>query len=172
MTGSPFPAGGNPLSLAFGGKFLYSANPDATNPSISGFSIDPNTGALSPLSGSPFPLPGSDVQLYQPTYAFSVLLDDHHTTSNAFVVQYQIGAQVTDVLGGVPYDGASLVRDSVRIFRDGDASLEQAFAWIDQADQQDKPVVTVEGNVVIINGVAFPISTSSTAPAVNLGGTH
>ena len=61
VPGSPFPAGGNPLSLAFGagGKFLYTANPDATNPSISGFSIDPTTGALSPLSGSPFPLPVS-----------------------------------------------------------------------------------------------------------------
>src|SRR4029077_5005315 len=34
VPGSPFPAGGNPLSLAVGGggKFLYSANPDATNP--------------------------------------------------------------------------------------------------------------------------------------------
>jgi len=38
-----FPAGGNPLYLAlvYGGKFLYSANPDATNPSISGFSVNP-----------------------------------------------------------------------------------------------------------------------------------
>src|SRR4029077_21072676 len=45
---SSVPAGGNPLSLALGagGKFLYSANPDATHPSISGFSVDPGTGAL------------------------------------------------------------------------------------------------------------------------------
>jgi len=61
VPGSPFPAGGNPLSLEFGGggNFLYSANPDATNPSVSGFSFDPATGTLSPLSGSPFPLPVS-----------------------------------------------------------------------------------------------------------------
>src|SRR6266403_1840571 len=51
VPGSPFPAGGNPLSLAVGGggQFLYTANPDATNPSISGFNIDPTSGALSPL---------------------------------------------------------------------------------------------------------------------------
>ena len=61
VPGSPFPAGGNPLSLALGanGKFLYSANPDATNPSISGFSVDAGIGVLSPLSGSPFPIPVS-----------------------------------------------------------------------------------------------------------------
>ena len=45
VAGSPFLAGGNPLSLAVGGvgtgdRFLYTANPDATHPSISGFSID------------------------------------------------------------------------------------------------------------------------------------
>jgi len=64
VPGSPFPAGGNPLSLAVGGvgaggKFLYTANPDATNPSISGFSVDSTSGVLSALSGSPFPIPVS-----------------------------------------------------------------------------------------------------------------
>jgi len=68
VPGSPFPAGGNPLSLALtfwqGGMFLYTANPDATNPSISGFSVSgfsdpPTLGAFSPLSGSPFPQPVS-----------------------------------------------------------------------------------------------------------------
>ena len=59
---SPFPAGANPLSLALGPKaagtdevqFLYSANPDATNPSISGFNLI--AAVPTPLSGSPFPL--------------------------------------------------------------------------------------------------------------------
>jgi 6-phosphogluconolactonase len=69
VPGSPFPAGGNPLSLALGagGKFLYGANPDATNPSISGFSVDPTTGVLSPLSGSPFPLPVSHYMAIEQT---------------------------------------------------------------------------------------------------------
>jgi 6-phosphogluconolactonase len=58
VAGSAFPAGANPISLALGatGRFLYSANPDATNPSISGFSVDLGSGVLTPLSGSPFPL--------------------------------------------------------------------------------------------------------------------
>ncbi len=81
LAGSPFPAGANPLSLALGPKavgtdevqFLYTANPDGTNPSISGFNLigavptphgtNPSISGFNligavptPLSGSPFPL--------------------------------------------------------------------------------------------------------------------
>ena len=97
MPGSPFPAGGNPLSLAVGagGKFLYTANPDATNPSISGFSIDPTSGALSPLSGSPFPLP---VSHYMATDQTGTYL---YVTSGASIVGYAIDA-TTGALTALP----------------------------------------------------------------------
>ncbi len=88
VPGSPFPAGGNPLSLVVGarGKFLYSANPDAMNPSISGFSIDPTSGALSPLSGSPFPLPVSHFMATDQTGAYL------YVTAGANIVGYAIDA--------------------------------------------------------------------------------
>ncbi len=62
MAGSPFAAGGNPHSLVlqpfgpfdYGAEFLYTANFDGTISTISGFSVDTNTGALTALSGSPF----------------------------------------------------------------------------------------------------------------------
>jgi 6-phosphogluconolactonase (cycloisomerase 2 family) len=59
MAGSPFAAGASPRSLAFGasGKFLYTANPGGTTASVSGFTVDATSGALTALSGSPFPLP-------------------------------------------------------------------------------------------------------------------
>ena len=56
--------GGGALGLAVDGgdRFLYVTNPSATNPppnestigNISGFNIDPTTGALTPILGSPF----------------------------------------------------------------------------------------------------------------------
>jgi len=97
VPGSPFPAGGNPLSLAVGasGKFLYSANPDATSPSISGFSIDPTSGALSPLSGSPFPLPVSHYMATDQTGAYL------YVTSGASIVGYAIDA-TTGALTALP----------------------------------------------------------------------
>ena len=99
VVGSPFPAGGNPLSLALadaaGGPFLYSANPDPTNPSISGFSIDPTSGILSPLSGSPFPLPVSHYIAADLTGAYL------YVTSGASIVGYGINA-TTGALTALP----------------------------------------------------------------------
>jgi 6-phosphogluconolactonase len=88
VPGSPFPAGGNPLSLAVGagGRFLYTANPDAANPSISGFSIDPTSGVLSPLSGSPFPLPVSHYIATDHTGAYL------YVTTGTNIVGYAIDA--------------------------------------------------------------------------------
>jgi 6-phosphogluconolactonase len=91
-------AGGNPLSLALGagGKFVYSANPDTTHPSISGFSVDPGTGALSPLTGSPFPLP---VSHYIATDQTGTYL---YVTSGSGIVGYAIDATtgaLTPLLG-------------------------------------------------------------------------
>jgi 6-phosphogluconolactonase len=90
VPGSPFPAGGNPLSLAIGGggtgtRFLYSANPDVTKPSISAFSID-LAGPLTRLSGSPFPFPVSRYIATDQTGAYL------YVTSGATVVGYGIDA--------------------------------------------------------------------------------
>ncbi len=100
VPGSPFPAGGNPLGLVVGGvgaggKFLYTANPDATNPSISGFSVDSTTGVLSPLSGSPFPLPVSHYMATDQTGAYL------YVTSGASIVGYAIDAD-TGALTALP----------------------------------------------------------------------
>ena len=95
VSGSPFPAGGNPLSLAAAGSFLYSANPDTTSPSISGFSIDFSTGVLSPLSGSPFPLPVSHYIAADQTGSYL------YVTSGASIVGYAIDA-TTGALTALP----------------------------------------------------------------------
>lgn len=58
VPGSPFAAGENPVSAAedVSGRFLFVANnANTTNGnSVSAFSIDPSTGVLTPVSGSPF----------------------------------------------------------------------------------------------------------------------
>jgi len=54
IAGSPFAAGNEPfgVSVDFEGRFLYTAN--FVSNDVSGFSIDTNTGKLSPVPGSPF----------------------------------------------------------------------------------------------------------------------
>jgi 6-phosphogluconolactonase (cycloisomerase 2 family) len=57
VPGSPFPAGANPTSLTSdpSGKFLYEVNDKngATTNNLFAFAINPSTGALTPISGSP-----------------------------------------------------------------------------------------------------------------------
>jgi 6-phosphogluconolactonase (cycloisomerase 2 family) len=64
LPGSPYVSGAGASALAVdgSGRFLYVVNPSASNPqpyqntvgNISGFNIDPGTGALTPMLGSPF----------------------------------------------------------------------------------------------------------------------
>ena len=100
VPGSPFPVGANPASLVLGagGQFLYTANPDPTHPSISGFRVDPSgapSGALSPLSGSPFPLPVSHGIATDQTGAYL------YVTSGASILGYAIDG-TTGALTALP----------------------------------------------------------------------
>jgi 6-phosphogluconolactonase len=58
VPGSPFPAGNTPVQAAQAGnqgKFLYVSNLNDSAGGISAFTIDFNTGSLTPIPGSPFP---------------------------------------------------------------------------------------------------------------------
>jgi 6-phosphogluconolactonase (cycloisomerase 2 family) len=58
VPGSPFPADNTPVQAAQAGsqgKFLYVSNLNDSAGGISAFTIDFNTGALTPIPGSPFP---------------------------------------------------------------------------------------------------------------------
>ena len=56
VAGSPFAAGGEPAGtvLTPSGKYLYVANSQAGDNTISGYSVNSTTGVLTPISGSPF----------------------------------------------------------------------------------------------------------------------
>ncbi|MDB5562665.1 MAG: hypothetical protein JWN11_2083, partial [Hyphomicrobiales bacterium] len=146
----------------------------ARNVSIAGAFVPGGLALKSPLQTLIFnnrtmrPQGGNDAQFYSPSFAFSMTLQDYHTTSNAFTVRYGIGAQVTEFVNHFTYDGVSLIRDTVRVFSEAGTSFGQPFTWIEEADKNKPVVVVVEGKVVVINGVAFPIQTQDSAPAVNL----
>lgn len=57
VAGSPFPAGNTPVQAVVAGlqnQFLYVSNLNDSAGGISAFTIDQNTGALTPISGSPY----------------------------------------------------------------------------------------------------------------------
>jgi 6-phosphogluconolactonase len=60
VPGSPFPAANNPQSVTVDltGRFVYVANGYHNgNGTVSAYSLDQNTGSLTPVPGSPFPVP-------------------------------------------------------------------------------------------------------------------
>ncbi|MFK5996957.1 MAG: hypothetical protein QM492_02485 [Rhodobacterales bacterium] len=64
---------------------------------------------------SPIPRNGSNIQFYEPSKTFALKVNGTATATNAaFVVKYDTTVQVTNILGNAPFDGISLIRDSVR----------------------------------------------------------
>jgi 6-phosphogluconolactonase len=84
VSGSPFPAGKNPLSivLAPNGKFAYAINyGDST---LSAYSIDPITGALSVIAGSPYAIGAAPLSIAitpSGNFAFVVTVASANITS-------------------------------------------------------------------------------------------
>jgi 6-phosphogluconolactonase (cycloisomerase 2 family) len=60
IPGSPFAAGGSPLTLATTSKFLYANSIDGT---IWCYGIDQTSGALAPVAGSPFPFAAAGLSI-------------------------------------------------------------------------------------------------------------
>ena len=119
---------------------------------------------------SPRPLKGNNVQMYQPGFAFGLTLDQYHTATDAFVVQYDRSAEVTDLLGGKPFDGASLVRDSIRAMMHGEevGSLMLLLTGPDGEREEREIRFDKRTRRVVIDGITYPVGTTGAGPAVQL----
>ena len=117
MSGSPFPTGPagsfpGPSALIANGNFLYVALAGTVNANnqIVVFSIDPNTGSLTPIPGSPFgcgndPLYMAIVPVTISSQAFLYTANIQDNTISAFTVNETTG--VLTPVSGSPYSGAS-----------------------------------------------------------------
>jgi 6-phosphogluconolactonase (cycloisomerase 2 family) len=110
VAGSPFAAGGNPHSLVlqpfstfdYSSEFLYTANFDGNSSTISGFSVDTDTGALTALSGSPFSMTVSNYIGIDGTGSYL------YVTTSAGLVGYSIdGNGLLTALAGFPVASGS-----------------------------------------------------------------
>jgi hypothetical protein len=121
---------------------------------------------------TPLPQYRQNVQLFQPGFAFNVTLDDFRTTTNAFAVKYDATAEIIDVLGDLPYPGASLIRDTIRSmyrleFADG---IDGGYVVDDEDEEEDEGE---EGGEQAKSGAPVgPYVAASALPALNLQGTQ
>jgi hypothetical protein len=119
---------------------------------------------------TPLPTGGSNVQLFDPTFAFSMTVDDYATATTTYVVRYDGTAAVTDFLGGLGYKGISLIRDTVRNVPDADDPIRPDLAKVLQTSQpeEDQNFPDLGNIVLVIDGVEYKMVMSSVGPAVGL----
>jgi len=120
---------------------------------------------------TPAPTGGSNVQLFEPTFAFSLAVDGNATSTSTYVVKYDATAAVTDVLGGLGFKGISLVRDTVRHLPDADDPIPAAFLTGplgEQLEEEEQNLPDLGNVVLVIDGVEYKIVTTTSGPAVEL----
>jgi 6-phosphogluconolactonase (cycloisomerase 2 family) len=94
---SPFAAGSVPNSVAVTAQFAYVTNRDQSTVSdestVSGYSIDRKTGALTPVPGSPFGMNGIAVSVaVDPTGQFAYVANQTRNTVSAYSIDRTTGA--------------------------------------------------------------------------------
>jgi 6-phosphogluconolactonase len=173
IPGSPFPTGAagsfpGPSALVVNGNFLYVALAGTVNANnkIVAFAIDPNTGVLSAVPGSPF-LTGAD-PLYMALVpvpsvglpgAFLYTANIHDNTISAFTVNLNTG--VLTPVSGAPYSGASTLAGlavSLRATNTGNWFLYAA----DQAGSIRG--YTVDGNTGALSSMSGSPFTAGNSP--------
>src|SRR6185437_9739917 len=97
LSGSPYPAGAGAGAIpAFSpdGKFLYVMDQDpTTGNAVSGYAIDGTTGALTPITGSPFPAGTRPTWIsFTPDGKFAYVSDTSAKTISAYSVDATTGA--------------------------------------------------------------------------------
>ncbi len=119
---------------------------------------------------SPAPQRAGNVQMYAPNAAFTLDLNNAHTTTNAYVVRYDATAQVTEVINGVKYEGASLVRDTIRAMYHDETTNRFVYiiANTGVSDEIQADDSRQGGRFVVIDGIAYPVIAPADGPAVHL----
>ncbi len=113
VPGSPFPSGGtgpdapNNLLVTPSGGFLYALSGDKT---VFGYSVDANSGALSPINGSPFTLSSAaDYFAIDPSSQFVYGAYENANTVAGFNIDTSTGALTAFTAAPTPAAGVTLL---------------------------------------------------------------
>jgi 6-phosphogluconolactonase len=173
IPGSPFPTGSpgsfpgpSALVMSFNSKFLYVAlvGTDSTNNKIAAFEVDPSSGALTPVLGSPF-VTGSDplqmtlVPITLGPQGFLYTANVQDGTISAFTADDSTGV-LTPVSGSPYVAGTSLGGLAATV-----AATSSGSYFLYAADPLAKNIraYTIDGNTGAlspISGSPFPAGTT------------
>jgi 6-phosphogluconolactonase (cycloisomerase 2 family) len=172
VPGSPFPAGNTPVQAAQAGtqgKFLYVSDNGDSAGGILGFTIDPNSGALTPISGSPFPtgptgsFPGPSALIANGNFLYVALAGT--VNANNQIVVFSID-QNTGSLTPIPASPFVTGNDPLYMALVPVTTSSQAFLYT--ANIQDNTISAFTANNS--TGVLTPVSGSPYSGASTLAG--
>jgi 6-phosphogluconolactonase (cycloisomerase 2 family) len=175
IPGSPFPAGNTPVQAAQAGsqsQFLYVSNLNDSAGGISAFTINQNTGALSPISGSPFPtgaagsFPGPSALVVSGNSKFLYVALAGTANANNKIIAFAIDP-TTGSLGAVT--GSPFVAGNDPLYMASvPVTLNATKGFLYVANVQDDTIsaFTADNNT----GVLTQVSGSPFAAGTSLGG--
>lgn len=116
--------------------------------------------------------PASNVQLFQEDVPFQLTVDGNVIATNSFVVTFDVTNEVTDVLG-VPFEGISLERDSLRRLRQSWWPIIDPLSFSDFLDEEvavddGLDISELDDALVVIDGIEYSVLVRGDGPAVLL----
>jgi 6-phosphogluconolactonase (cycloisomerase 2 family) len=170
IPGPPFPAGNTPVQAVqagLQGQFLYVSNLNDSAGGISAYNIDPGTGALTPIAGSPFPtgaagsFPGPSAMVVNGNFLYVALAGT--VSGNNQIVAFSIDPN-TGVLGAVPGSPFTTGADPLYMVLVPNTLVGfQAFLYTANIQDNTISAFTVDDNTGLLTEVSgSPYSGAST----------
>ena len=173
VAGSPFPAGSTPVQTVqagLQGEFLYVSNNNDSAGGISAYTIDSNTGALTPIAGSPFPtgtagsFPGPSAMVVNNNFLYVALAGSANPNNKIIGFAIDPNTGVLTTLQGSPFATGSdpLYMALVPVTSIG----FQAFLFAANVQDGTISAFTADGN----SGILTPVSGSPYVSGTSIGG--
>ncbi|WP_417269807.1 leukotoxin LktA family filamentous adhesin [Celeribacter sp.] len=160
-----------PVGVDFDDLFFTDATVDTTaeDVNIANAYVDGSLLLTSPLqkllfdNRTPRPHYNANVQFFEPEYAFALELAGYYSISDAYVVQYTVSPDSANELQLLEFPGAGLVRDTIRVMRNGidmghgpGTSFWQLSSVTPRGSRVENP-----DEFVVVDGVIYYVGSAS-----------
>ena len=169
FAGAPFPAGDTPVQAVYTGYpgyFFYVSNLNDSTGGISAYNIDPGTGALTPIPGSPFPtgpagsFPGPSAMVVNGNFLYVALAGT--VSGNNRIGALSINPN-TGALSAVPGSPFTTGKDPLYMVLSLSQVINQAFLYTANIQDNTISAFTVDDTTGLLTEVnGSPYSGAST----------
>jgi len=146
-------SGGSPVSAAIDptGTFLFTANVNSNN--VSAFTINQNTGILTPVAGSPFPAGPSPQSVAIQHGKFLYVTNGNGASVSAYAINTKTGALVE--VAGSPFSTGSIPVPAV---------IKNSFLFVGNSADKTVSQYSIDPTTGVLTQIAAPFPTGKSGP--------